>query len=107
MRRFIFNLASDAVIFGCFYLWQVMHIEAAHSFLKFVLWTFAALLVIGVFYAKPGGKQRATLYAVVGYASTAAQVGLMVWTGMTALAVTYFIAWVLVLSQITQTEKAA
>ena len=108
MRRFSFNLVSDAVIFGCFYLWQVQHVEAAHAFLQFVLWTFAILLVIGVFAAKPSkNKLRFTIKSAIGYVITGTHIGLMVWTGMTALAVTYFLAWVLILSQLTQTTETA
>jgi hypothetical protein len=108
MRRFAFNVVSDTVIFGCFYLWQIQHIEAAHAFLSFVLWTFAVLLVIGVFAAKPSAKPlRFSMTASTGYVITGVQIGLMVWTGMTALAVTYFLAWVLILSQTTQTKEAA
>jgi hypothetical protein len=108
MNKLVFNLASDAVIFVCFYLWRVQHIDAAREFLTIVLWMTACILVIGVFVAKKVNIPKYTaLPAIYAYAITAAEIGLMVWSGMTALAAITFIAWVLIRVQINADKETA
>ena len=108
MSKWINGLATDVVIFGCFYLWRVENIEAARSFITFVMWALGVLLWIGVLFGKSGVRRRITLYTVYAFSSTAAAICLMVWSGMTACAITYFLAWVFAQAKISAaTEKTA
>jgi hypothetical protein len=108
MNKWINGLAVDAVIFGCFYLWQVEHIASAKSFVTFAMWATAVLLWLGVFIGKAGGRKRVTFYTVYAFASTAATIGLMVWSDMAACAITYFLAWLFAQAKISAaTEKTA
>lgn len=108
MSKWIYALSTDAIIFGCFYLWQVHHIGSAKAFVTFFMWTFAVLLWIGVFASESEGRQRVTFFTVFAFASTAATICLMVWSGMTACAITYFLAWLFAQAKIQYaTEKKA
>lgn len=108
MRNFLFSVCIDAIIFGCFYLWQVQHVEAAHHFLTFVLWTFAALLWVGVLFGKSSKRTKFTFNTLLAYITTAATVALMVFVGMTACAITYFLAWIFAQAKVTgEKEKQA
>lgn len=101
MRSFLFNLTVDAVIFGAFYMWQAMHIEAAHTLLAIVLWTIAALTIIGLFGIKPSEKKsRVTVFTIYNRMATVAQLALMVWTGMAAVAAVILIGWMLLMAKL-------
>jgi hypothetical protein len=107
MSKWIYAVSTDAVVFGCFYLWKVENIGAARSFLQFVMWTFALLLLLAAFVAEKEMRRRSMAFHAYTHFSTALTVGLMVWSGMTACAITFFIAWLLVQPKIRVTKESA
>lgn len=108
MKKWSYALSIDALVFGCFYLWQVKGIPAAHSFLAFLLWANAVLFVIaGVFMSEVKRGKRPGIFHVYAHVTTVATIGLMVWTNMTALAITFFIGWLLIQGKIKDKPEAA
>jgi hypothetical protein len=107
MSKWIYALSTDAVVFGCFYLWKVEHIDAARAFLTFILWTFAILILLVAFVVGKEASRRSMAFHAYTHASTALTVGLMVWSGMTACAITFFIGWVLVQPKIKVSKEPA
>lgn len=96
INRWLYAITTDALVFGCFYLWQIEHVAAAKSFLNFILWTFAILMLIAGFVADKEKKRRGFVFSFYVNVSHIALIGLMVWSGMVAVAITYFIGWLLV-----------
>jgi thiosulfate reductase cytochrome b subunit len=106
MSKWAYALATDALVFGCFYLWQVEHLEAAHRFLTFILWTFAVLYLVAGLFGKEMKAKRSGLYIAVSHITSMAVIGLMVWTGMVALPIAYFLGWIFVNGKIKDGKEA-
>jgi len=108
VKKWAYALSTDALLFGCFYLWQFQHIEAARSFLVFVFWTFAVLMMFaGLFVPVVRRSKQSGIYTLYAHMTTVATIGLMVWTNMVAVAITFFIGWILVQGKIKETPEVA
>lgn len=109
MRKWAFALSTDALIFGHFYLWKIQGIEGARSFLAFILWFTASLMVIAALFGdfKVRRRNPVTLYTFYAYGTSMATIGLAVYTGMVAMAITYFIGWVICQSRIPSEKEPA
>jgi hypothetical protein len=111
MNKWLYAFATDALIYGCFYAWQFMGIPQAKTFLTFVLWTFALLLLMCGFFGDTKSfktkKRQAGIYRAYACVSTVLVIGLSIYTGMVALAITYFIGWVFCHTKISAAAEAA
>jgi hypothetical protein len=111
MNKWIYAFATDTLIFGCFYAWQLAGIPQARTFLMFVLWTFALLLLLVGLFADTKAfqtkRRQGMIFRAYACASTVLVIGLSIYTGMVALAIVYFIGWVFCQTKINSAAEAA
>jgi predicted permease len=111
VNKWIYSFATDGLIFGCFYAWQFMGIPQAKTFLTFVLWTFALLLLICGFFGDTKAfktkKRQGVIFRAYTCVSTVSVIGLSIYTGMVALAIAYFIGWVFCQTKINAAAESA
>jgi hypothetical protein len=111
MNKWIYSFATDGLIFGCFYAWQFMGIPQAKTFLTFVLWAFALLLLTCGFFGDTEAfktkKRKGVIFRAYACVSTVSVIGLLIYTGMVALAIAYFIGWVFCQTKINSAAEAA
>lgn len=105
MKSFILSLAADVVLFGAFYLWQFRGSHDAGTFFVFVAWTFTGFLVIGLF-GEASKRRRNSFRLTWGCLVAILFVSAALWVGLTALSITYFIAWMLFQSKNLGPERA-
>ncbi|HEX8894439.1 MAG TPA: hypothetical protein VF783_14005 [Terriglobales bacterium] len=107
MKRWAYAIATDAVIFGCFYLWLDRGFAPAKSFLVFIMWGLAIILIIaGLSMKEVKTKRSSAAYGFYTHLTMAAQIGLCVWSGWVALAIAQFFAWMLVFATVKETKEA-
>lgn len=107
MKKWSYAIATDAIVFGCFYLWLSQGFAPAKSFLTFILWTFACIWIVGGLLVKEIKVGRPSpAYRLYTHATSAIQIGLCVWAGWVPLAIALFIGWMLIHATAKEKEEA-
>jgi len=87
-------LAVDVAILGGLYLWQVKGIENAKNVVFVVGWVIAVIGLIGGYASKRGElPQNRGVFQAYMILSSVVIVIALAWSGLIALAITYFLAW--------------
>lgn len=107
MKKWAYAIATDAVIFGSFYLWLAQGLDPARKFLSFILWAFAVIWVVGGLFLKDVKVPKTSgAYGFYSHLTTAGQITLCVWSGWVSLAITAFIGWALVNATVKESKEA-
>lgn len=105
MKNFICNIAIQTVLVGAFYLWHFHGSATAGTFFVFVMWVLTGFLALAIFGPKP--KRRAGLFKTIhGCIFGIIIVTALLWAGQTALAICYFVSWILLCAKFTDLEAA-